>query len=81
MNSSLTPFDLTEFRDSGLLYLANRTLHVYGIALSAIVQEDGTVSELTVVATDDPLGITYDEATEDEARQRLFDWLRRRLFA
>lgn len=79
MSDRLKPFDLTEFRDSGLLYLANRTLHVFGVALSATVQEDGTVTEIGVVETSDPLGLTYAAADEDEARTRLFDWLLRRL--
>jgi hypothetical protein len=73
------PFDLTEFRDSGLLYVANRALHVYGIAIAANRAEDGHVESLVVVETEDPLGLTFPEDTENEARQRLFSWIARKL--
>ena len=72
------PFDLTEFRTSGLLYLANRTLHPFGIAIAAHAEEDGKVSALSVVETTDPLGFVYPEQTENEARKRLLTWLARR---
>lgn len=72
-------FDLDEFRDSGMLYLANRTLHVFGFALAVERDEDGHATELYVVETDDPLGLTFAEAQENEARGRLFEWLRNRL--
>lgn len=76
----MKPVDLTEFRDSGLLYLANRALHVYGVALAANRGEDGrTVESLSVVETDDPLGLTFPEEMENDARQRLFSWLARKL--
>ncbi len=75
----LERFDLDEFRDSGMLYLANRTLHVFGLALAVMRDDEGKAVELYVVETGDPLGLTFAEDQEDEARTRLFAWLRSRL--
>lgn len=66
-----------EFQRSGLLYLANRTLHPFGVALAVTIDEGGSVrDELILVATDDPSGFTFDDQTEAESRHRLAEWLR-----
>jgi len=66
-----------EFQRSGLLYLANRTLHPFGVAIAVTVEDDGTVrDELTLVTTDDPAGFTFSEDAENESRRRLADWIK-----
>lgn len=78
-NPAISAFDLTELRNSGLLFLANRAIHPFGVAIAANVDDDGRVGSLTAIQTRDPLGFTFPDAAEDEARGRLLVWLRRRL--
>lgn len=80
----LEPVSVREFHDNGLVWLANRALHPFGYALSVqatvdpdvpgsyeIVEEAG----VRVVRTTDPLGLMFDEKTEDESREKFFAWL------
>lgn len=69
--------DAAEFQQSGLLYLANRTLHPYGIALAVTVDAFGKIQdELTLITTDDPNGFVFSEEQENECRARLAKWTR-----
>jgi hypothetical protein len=77
-DSTVKNFDLTELRESGLLYLANRAIHPYGVAISANVDEHGRVTSLAAIETLDRMGFTFPEAAENEARRRLFKWLEKR---
>ena len=43
--SSITPKTWTEFRDSGLAWWVNRSLHLLGWTLVFVVEEDGSVSQ------------------------------------
>lgn len=38
--------DWVEFRDSGLLWFINRSLHIFGWAIVFNIETDGTVSEV-----------------------------------
>lgn len=71
--------DAREFQESGLLYLANRALHPFGVALAVTREEDGNVrDELDIISTDDPDGFVFAEEDEVEARGRFRAWLRER---
>lgn len=61
-----------ELLDRGLLYLANRNLHLYGYALGVVTDDNGKVTNLSIWKTDDPAGIWFDEATEQDGRRKLF---------
>lgn len=62
-----------ELYDKGLIYLANRNLHLYGYALGVVVGEDDkTVIGLNILKTSDPDGIWFDEDSEREGRGKLF---------
>lgn len=57
--------------DSGLLYMVNESvLHRYGMALG-IVEEDGIITSLSLMATDDPAGMWFDENTTEMGRKKL----------
>lgn len=72
--SDFKRMDLTEFRDLGLVQEINRLLlHPAGMALSVILEEDGTVSGFGPVwdYRDDPEGMAYaedDPPTAQKAR-------------
>lgn len=88
----IVPVSVKEFHSAGLLWLANRALHPFGYALSIqVVLEDGSAPNyhdpvvveeagIRVVRTTDPLGLVFDEASEDECRGRFFAWLAGRNF-
>lgn len=66
-----------EFQRSGLLWIANRALHPFGVAVAVTVDEDGSVAdELTIETTDDPTGFVFTDADEDEGRRRLAAWIK-----
>jgi hypothetical protein len=43
--------NLKEFRDSGLLWFVNRTLHLFGVVLVCTLNEDGSVTDLHPIKT------------------------------
>lgn len=58
--------------ESGLIFLVNAAvLHHHGLALGVNVSEEGQVLGLTLHATDDPDGITFDEQSTVEGRAKL----------
>jgi hypothetical protein len=73
--------DLREFHESGLLAYANSSLWPLGIALTVLVEDDGTYSELFVQRLDpyEPI-VSGDSPEEQEARaDALARWLNRRV--
>lgn len=68
-----------EFQRSGLLWLANRAIHPFGVAIAVVRNEDGSIQDgLTLIETDDPNGFVFSEEQENECRVRFFDWIRGR---
>lgn len=73
---------LEEFHKSGLIWLANRALHPFGVALAVQVvaeegsdPEDGEVLAMWPVRSTDPLGLIFTEESENDSRGRFFRWL------
>jgi hypothetical protein len=66
--------DIAEFRDKGYLQEVNRQfLHPLGLALSVVINEDGSASLGGICDyRDDPEGVYYDIALSDEARRKQF---------
>lgn len=66
-----------EFQKSGLLWLANRAIHPFGIALAVTVDEHGAYDEgVALISTNDPVGFVFDDEQERSGRQRLAAWIR-----
>lgn len=62
-----------ELEEDGMLWLANRALHLFGYAL--VTSSEG---ELQAVRTDDPLGFEFAPELEREGRARFNAFLERR---
>lgn len=61
---------LTKFLNFGALFECNRQfLHPLGFALMVEVQEDRTVTDITVIHTDDQEGWGYSEITDEDVRK------------
>jgi hypothetical protein len=64
------------FHENGLLWLVNRALHPYGLALMLVADvEDGEMvvrddAAFYPVSTGDPLGFMFTEEQENESRAR-----------
>lgn len=62
-----------EFRERGLLWHINRTvLHPLGLALSVVVNDDGTESFGEIMTTEDPEGWIYGEGTDGQEKYERF---------
>jgi hypothetical protein len=43
-NAEVQPVSWNEFRDAGLLWWVNRQLHLFGYAITVLINEDGSVA-------------------------------------
>lgn len=60
--------------DSGLLWLANRSLHVFGYALGVSVDDERRVNGLMLYQTYDEEGVLFGEDLEVRGRRKFRFW-------
>lgn len=74
-------FSPAELEESGLLWLANRALHPFGVAIAVtqiIDEETGEKSyddALMAWSVDDPGGLMFSAESEETCRHKFFAWL------
>lgn len=70
--ASTSPVLAQEMFDKGIIYAANRMIHMWGYAIGVTVDKDDTVIGLNLHRTDDPDGIWFAEEDEVGGRRKLF---------
>lgn len=61
-----------ELWENGLIYLVNRTLHLFGYAIGVDLNDAGAVIGLVLYASNDPQGVWFDEETELKGRRKFY---------